>query len=487
MAEKRPLAVYGNEIAELAYGDTLPGVPLDYPDYPAEPPNPSSSLYLWLDPTFGLFTETTGASATTPAASGDGVGTWRARTGQNLTQAGTAKPIYRTGDMGSYLDFYNGYLTGAVGGAGWGTSEGTLLVRYGASASRSMTPLASAAANVGNGDFTRYLTDTDGRSYARNLRTSAGVIANQSTAPLGYGPHTAAWVSGSDYRVYLNGSLQAPATTTAWEAPAAWVVGTAENITSRMHVYAALAYNRALTDSERRQAELYLAGLSPAPGGILTTVNNYVNTTKADQTPVGATYGLLVGTVNGSNKVFTVSNAAYVAGTLVVTLNGQVQTQGASYDFVETSATAGTFTFATAPPTGSVVQAFYVTRSTSNGFATAPLATVTGINAKSTGTTTLYTVPGGKTAVITDVVVRCTAASAITVPASAGVGIAAGEDDIYASASMTGLTAANKAWRFPNGGVMAVGTAASVIKLGIDTAATGTSQTLACDVMGYLL
>ncbi len=115
------------------------------------------------------------------------------------------------------------------------------------------------------------------------------------------------------------------------------------------------------------------------------------------------------------------------------------------------------------------------------------LATVTGIDAKATGTTTLYTVPTGKTAVITGAVVRCTAATAITVAPTLGIGVAAGEDDIFASTALTGLTATTKEWTFVASGLMVNAAAAAAIKVGIDTAATGTSQTLAIDLLGYLV
>lgn len=115
------------------------------------------------------------------------------------------------------------------------------------------------------------------------------------------------------------------------------------------------------------------------------------------------------------------------------------------------------------------------------------LSTVTGINAKTTGATTLYTVPTSRTAVITGAIVRCTAASSITVAPTLGIGVAAGEDDIFASTALTGLTANTKEWHFSLTGLASKNAAASVISLGIDTAATGTSQTLAVDLLGYLI
>jgi len=114
-------------------------------------------------------------------------------------------------------------------------------------------------------------------------------------------------------------------------------------------------------------------GLSLSGGGTLSstaTGGTVVNTIKIDQTPAGDTYGLLGGTVNGSNAVFTVSYGSYAAGTLTVFLNGQQQTQGSGKDWTETTPGSGTFTFATAPPTSSIIQAIYSVVATSSGFVT---------------------------------------------------------------------------------------------------------------------
>jgi hypothetical protein len=88
------------------------------------------------------------------------------------------------------------------------------------------------------------------------------------------------------------------------------------------------------------------------------TQNNF-NTIVTDQTPAGGTYGTLVGAVNGSNTIFTTAAAKYATGTLHVLLNGQELTQGAGYDWVETSPAAGTFTLSTAPAVGSILQVVY--------------------------------------------------------------------------------------------------------------------------------
>jgi hypothetical protein len=124
-----------------------------------------------------------------------------------------------------------------------------------------------------------------------------------------------------------------------------------------------------------------------------------------------------------------------------------------------------------------------------NGVSIGPciLSTTTGIDAKIVATTNLYTVPVGKTAVITSAVIRVTVADTITVVPTVGIGIAAGETDIFASTALTGLDATTKVFRFDAIGTYVAGAAGNVIKLGIDTGATATTMTISVDLIGYLL
>lgn len=115
------------------------------------------------------------------------------------------------------------------------------------------------------------------------------------------------------------------------------------------------------------------------------------------------------------------------------------------------------------------------------------LSTTTGINAKTATTTNLYTVPSGKTAVITGAYVRCTTADNATVVCTAGIGVAAGEADICPAVALTGLTATTVAFAFVPPILPVTVAAASVIKLGIDVGATATTQTIAVDLIGYLV
>lgn len=115
------------------------------------------------------------------------------------------------------------------------------------------------------------------------------------------------------------------------------------------------------------------------------------------------------------------------------------------------------------------------------------LSTTTGINAKTVATTNLYTVPAGKTAIITEAIIRVTAANTITVVPTLGIGIAAGEDDIYLPQIITGTNATNKIYRFSASGSYRNGSAGDVIKLGIDVGATATTMTISIDLIGYLI
>lgn len=74
------------------------------------------------------------------------------------------------------------------------------------------------------------------------------------------------------------------------------------------------------------------------------------------------TYGLISGSINGSNCDFTVSNQKFDSGTLLVYLNGQLQTQGSDDDWVETSASLGVFSFVTAPLVGDKIICHYTSK-----------------------------------------------------------------------------------------------------------------------------
>jgi len=64
------------------------------------------------------------------------------------------------------------------------------------------------------------------------------------------------------------------------------------------------------------------------------------------------TYGTLVGSINGSNCLFTVSQGRYKSGTLKVWRRGLMEGQE---EWSETAPSSGTFTFTTAPEAGDII------------------------------------------------------------------------------------------------------------------------------------
>jgi hypothetical protein len=110
---------------------------------------------------------------------------------------------------------------------------------------------------------------------------------------------------------------------------------------------------------------------------------------------------------------------------------------------------------------------------------------VTGIDGKTPGPISLYTTLTGSTVVVTEVSIRCTDGVSISTPITAGVGVAAGEDDIYPSQVCYGLTSTGKQFTFPNGGTAVTVQPGETIKLGIDSAGVGTTYELEADVLGY--
>ena len=77
---------------------------------------------------------------------------------------------------------------------------------------------------------------------------------------------------------------------------------------------------------------------------------------------IDAWAGSVSGSISGSNCDFTVSNQKFDSGTLLVYLNGQLQTQGSDDDWVETSASLGVFSFVSAPLDGDKIICHYMSK-----------------------------------------------------------------------------------------------------------------------------
>jgi hypothetical protein len=116
------------------------------------------------------------------------------------------------------------------------------------------------------------------------------------------------------------------------------------------------------------------------------------------------------------------------------------------------------------------------------------LSTTTGIDlATAPAEPTLYVVPGGQTVVVTKVIVRVTAASAVVGNARAGVGSDAAEGNMLPPRTLTGLSAVDDDYLIFTETKQVLATAGTSIKFGIDSAITSGTLTVAVDLFGYFL
>jgi hypothetical protein len=118
------------------------------------------------------------------------------------------------------------------------------------------------------------------------------------------------------------------------------------------------------------------------------------------------------------------------------------------------------------------------------------LSTTAITNVASTVTTNLFTVPVGKTAIITGAILRSSVVvGSVTGGATGGIGVAAGEDDIIASTLWDGFISSTDTFYLTTaGGNHTTAVAPNVIKLGIDVGCTGGgSQQVTVDLLGYLV
>lgn len=119
----------------------------------------------------------------------------------------------------------------------------------------------------------------------------------------------------------------------------------------------------------------------------------------------------------------------------------------------------------------------------------ARLATVTGIDAKTIATTSLYTVPTGKTFIPTKVVIRVTAftVGAKAVQAAFTLGGNGAFDDFKASSNPTISALGQVAIMTAENAAFAQQDAGDVFSIDIATASDATTETWAVDVFGYLI
>lgn len=113
------------------------------------------------------------------------------------------------------------------------------------------------------------------------------------------------------------------------------------------------------------------------------------------------------------------------------------------------------------------------------------LASVAALNLDSVAENTLFTVPAGKTCIITKVVMRLATGAGLPVGASISFGFNAGtSDDVIANAVRV-LTAATKYIIISAKNDAAIGVAAGLFALSVNIA-EGAAMTVTIDVFGYL-
>ena len=99
----------------------------------------------------------------------------------------------------------------------------------------------------------------------------------------------------------------------------------------------------------------------------------------------------------------------------------------------------------------------------------------------------VYTAPAGKSVMITQVVLRCTASVGVATPATAKVELNPAAGDLFLDEEMTGVLLPGSTWTFTSEARGLVVPAGGQVDVTITNAATGTSQTLVAEVIGYVI
>ena len=118
------------------------------------------------------------------------------------------------------------------------------------------------------------------------------------------------------------------------------------------------------------------------------------------------------------------------------------------------------------------------------------LAAVSNVDLKSTGQTTLFTVPDSNYLFITDVIIAVTDASLITITPTIGVGKAANYTEWQGAAQLVGLDAIGEFVSLANSANLAIRQSFSsgeVVKLEVRTGATATTMRATIYLFGYIV
>lgn len=118
------------------------------------------------------------------------------------------------------------------------------------------------------------------------------------------------------------------------------------------------------------------------------------------------------------------------------------------------------------------------------------LSHVTGVDLATTGQTTLYTVPTGKTLIITEVILRVTAANAVIIVPSLRIGKASSYNEWLPITALTSLNATDKFLMLSSSAALLMHqsfAAGEVVKIDVTTGATATTLTAEVFTFGFLI
>lgn len=118
------------------------------------------------------------------------------------------------------------------------------------------------------------------------------------------------------------------------------------------------------------------------------------------------------------------------------------------------------------------------------------LSTVSGIDLKTTGATNLYTVPTGKSVVITEIILRITAVNTFISGATISVGKSAAYNEWMAATAMGSLASIGQFRKLSHsaaGLIYQTFAAGEMAAINVTVAATATTLTATAEVYGFLI
>lgn len=175
----------------------------------------------------------------------------------------SARPLLWDEGSGLWSAMFDGVddLLETATAPSWTGTDGSLAARF--AFTDTTSSLAACTTEIAGNDNEYYNFTGDNLAYARCFRTIRhGAYASLT---LNTTPHTQIWVSGADYRVYLDTVQQGSAVATAWAAPSTMKIGQGDIGIFFPGRFAGLVLAAAAWDElTRAQVDAYLAALLPS-------------------------------------------------------------------------------------------------------------------------------------------------------------------------------------------------------------------------------